>query len=62
MVRVGACLLGSGQLLCRKGLCQVWWYIPLLGLFSVFWRQRLVDNVFKASLVNIVSSRSVKTT
>lgn len=48
---------------CRKGLCRARWYIPLLGLFPVFWRQRLVDLYeFKAKLVNIVSSRSAKTT
>lgn len=55
--------MGSGLLLRREGLCQAWWYIPLLGLSPVFWWQRLVDlNELKANLVNIVSSRSVKTT
>lgn len=58
-----ACLLGIGLLLHREGLCQAWWYIPLLGLFPVFWRQRLVDHYeFKANLVNIMSSRLAKTT
>lgn len=50
--------MGSGLLLLREPLCQVWWYIPIT---PVLWRQRLLDFYeLKSSLVYTVSSTSAK--